>query len=283
MSSYETIRYEVSGGVARDLCGHQGRHGVLVKAALARRIRRSAPRHRVLWAPSSARNSRVQAANSRQIPSGLSPKRANNRATSRPIWHYAALRGARRRETRRHAGPFGRKDARIGDPAGQLQTEIFGLEPVSPASGQGPYSASGRRRSEEQPDGNDLPKSGLRPTEPVQLAQPGFIRDGTWGVSVRRIESEEPSTRRKSGHEPAPFGTTWHYVAQDRPLHVVVGGCAVSSEGVCILGFRPDLHRVQPWRPGSKRGKTRRPRGAQEGNEAACRARAAARAAPPFR
>ena len=24
------------------------------------------------------------------------------------------------------------------------------------------------------------------------------------GVSVRRIESEEPSTRRKSGHEPAP-------------------------------------------------------------------------------
>ena len=38
------------------------------------------------------------------------------------------------------------------------------------------------------------------------LAQPGFIRDGTWGVSVRRIESEEPSTRRKSGHEPAPFG-----------------------------------------------------------------------------
>ena len=83
----------------------------------------------------------------------------------------------------------------------------------------------------------------VRP-EVVQLAQPGFIRDGTWGVSVRRIESEEPSTRRKSGHEPAPFGTTRHYVAQDQPLHVVVGGCALSSEGVCILGFRPDLHRV---------------------------------------
>ena len=48
------------------------------------------------------------------------------------------------------------------------------------------------------------------------------------GVSVRRIESEEPSTRRKSGHEPAPFGTTRHYVAQDQPLHVVVGGCALS-------------------------------------------------------
>ena len=84
----------------------------------------------------------------------------------------------------------------------------------------------------------------VRP-EVVQLAQPGFIRDGTWGGSVRRIESEEPSTRRKSGHEPAPFGTTRHYVAQDQPLHVVVGGCALSSEGVCILGFRPDLHRVQ--------------------------------------
>ena len=48
--------------------------------------------------------------------------------------------------------------------------------------------------------------------KPVQLAQPGFIRDGTWGVSVRRIESEEPSTRRKSGHEPAPFGTTRHKI-----------------------------------------------------------------------
>ena len=35
-------------------------------------------------------------------------------------------------------------------------------------------------------------------------------------------------------------------MAQDQPLHVVVGGCALSSsEGVCILGFRPDLHRVQ--------------------------------------
>ena len=78
-------------------------------------------------------------------------------------------------------------------------------------------------------------------------------------------------------------GTTWHYVAQDRPLHVVVGGCALSSEGVCILGSRPDLHRVQPWRPGSKRGKPGGRECAQEGNEAACRARAAARAAPPLR
>ena len=43
----------------------------------------------------------------------------------------------------------------------------------------------------------------------------------------------------------ARAGPIWHYVAQDQPLHVVVGGCALSSEGVCILGFRPDLHRVQ--------------------------------------
>ena len=71
------------------------------------------------------------------------------------------------------------------------------------------------------------------PTNLVQLAQPGFIRDGTWGVSVRRIESEEPSTRRKSGHDPAPFGTTRHYVAQDQPLHVVVGGlCPLFRRGV---------------------------------------------------
>ena len=39
----------------------------------------------------------------------------------------------------------------------------------------------------------------------------------------------------------ARAGPIWHYVAQDQPLHVVVGGCALSSEGVCILGFRPDL------------------------------------------
>ena len=30
-------------------------------------------------------------------------------------------------------------------------------------------------------------------------------------------------------------GTTRHYVAQDRPLHVVVGGCALSSEGCAFL------------------------------------------------
>ena len=54
-------------------------------------------------------------------------------------------------------------------------------------------------------------------------------------------------------------------------------GCAFLGLGPICTGCRG------PWRPGSKRGKTRRPRGAQEGNEAACRARAAARAAPPFR
>ena len=53
-------------------------------------------------------------------------------------------------------------------------------------------------------------------------------------------------------------------------------GCAFLGLGPICTGCRG------PWRPGSKRGKTRRPRGAQEGNEAACRARAAARAAPPL-
>ena len=57
---------------------------------------------------------------------------------------------------------------------------------------------------------------------------------------MRRIESEEPSTRRKSGHEPAPFGTTRHYVAQDQPLHVVVGGWVPSlPKGCAFLGLGP--------------------------------------------
>ena len=50
----------------------------------------------------------------------------------------------------------------------------------------------------------------------------------------------------------ARAGPIWHYVAlrgttrhKINPYNVVVGGCALSSEGVCILGFRPDLHRVQ--------------------------------------
>ena len=43
----------------------------------------------------------------------------------------------------------------------------------------------------------------------------------------------------------------------------------VREEALCILGFRPDLHRVQPWRPGSKRGKTRRPRGRSSRSEPA--------------
>ena len=196
------------------------------------------------------------------VPAAYSsvPKTGQNRRTSRP---HLALRGTRAPPTCTRTCAF---EGPLGSPRRAIQ----------PRSRE--KTAHDLRVGELQWPPEDDENVACR----GQLAQPGFIRDGTWGVSVRRIESEEPSTRRKSGHEPAPFGTTWHYVAQDRPLHVVVGGCALSSEGVCILGFRPDLHRVQPWRPGSKRGKTRRPRGAQEGNEAACRARAAVRAAPPF-
>ena len=57
------------------------------------------------------------------------------------------------------------------------------------------------------------------------------------GVSVRRIESEEPSTRRKSGHEPAPFGTTWHYAA----LRGTRSTPTCSGGGLCPL-FRRGVH-----------------------------------------
>ena len=52
--------------------------------------------------------------------------------------------------------------------------------------------------------------------------------------------------RAKIGARAGPIwhvrGTTRHKI---NPYNVVVGGFALSSEGVCILGFRPDLHRVQ--------------------------------------
>ena len=56
----------------------------------------------------------------------------------------------------------------------------------------------------------DTPFDDPEEVNAFQLAQPGFIRDGTWGGSVRRIESEEPSTRRKIG---ARAGPMWHYAA----------------------------------------------------------------------
>ena len=68
------------------------------------------------------------------------------------------------------------------------------------------------------------------------------------GRELARHESDGKSAAKngtKRGARRALAGRNWHYVAQDQPLHVVVGGCALSSEGVCILGFRPDLHRVQ--------------------------------------
>ena len=64
-----------------------------------------------------------------------------------------------------------------------------------------------------------------------------------------------PDRKRRALHQAeigARAGPIWHYVAlrgttwhKIDPYIVVVGGCALSSEGVCILGFRPDLHRVQ--------------------------------------
>ena len=65
------------------------------------------------------------------------------------------------------------------------------------------------------------------------------------GKSAAKKRDKTRRQARISRPQLALRGTTRHYVAQDQPLHVVVWGCALSSEGVCILGFRPDLHRVQ--------------------------------------
>ena len=72
---------------------------------------------------------------------------------------------------------------------------------------------------------------------PLEPEQAGSAHLQPSGVSVRRIESEEPSTRRKSGHEQAPFGTTWHYAALrgTRSTHTCSGG------GLCPL-FRRGVH-----------------------------------------
>ena len=43
-----------------------------------------------------------------------------------------------------------------------------------------------------------------------------------------------PDRKRRALHQAeigARAGPIWHYVAQDQPLHGVVGGCALSSEG----------------------------------------------------
>ena len=103
----------------------------------------------------------------------------------------------------------------------------------------------------------------------LSRASSGTERGGAACAGSKAKSPPPGGNRGTSRPHLALRGTTWHYVAQDRPLHVVVGGCALSSEGVCILGFRPDLHRVQPWRPGSKRGKTRRPRGRSSRSEPA--------------
>ena len=91
---------------------------------------------------------------------------------------------------------------------------------------RGPHLHQRRGRLGHQSSACCATRAPARTCLPDRSAQPGFIRDGTWGGSVRRIESEEPSTRRKSGHEPAPFGTTRHYVAlrgtRSYPLHLVV-------------------------------------------------------------
>ena len=75
---------------------------------------------------------------------------------------------------------------------------------------------------------------------------PGFARvDPLRGRVSEQLQerNQRPSIRSARGRSqalrcPSKRGSS------NQPLHVVVG-CALSSEGVCILGFRPDLHRVQ--------------------------------------
>ena len=93
------------------------------------------------------------------------------------------------------------------------------------------------RRGEESSDRGDV-----RAGRTTGLAQPGLHQGRNVGGQ------RAPDRKRRALHQAeigARAGPIWHYVAQDQPLHGVVGGCALSSEGVCILGFRPDLHRVQ--------------------------------------
>ena len=81
---------------------------------------------------------------------------------------------------------------------------------------------------------------------------PALVLFDVW-EDAENITNRTVKAPPKTGQNAAPggisrpqIGTTWHYAAQDQPLHVSGGGlCALSSEGVCILGFRPDLHRVQ--------------------------------------
>ena len=70
-------------------------------------------------------------------------------------------------------------------------------------------------------------------------------------INAENITNRTVKAPPKTGQNAAPGGisrpqlalrrTTWHYVAQDQPLHGVVGGCALSSEGVCIS--RQSIHR----------------------------------------
>ena len=103
------------------------------------------------------------------------------------------------------------------------------------------------------PTDSDVPvplspaKSQYRPLDPARAPVfPPFSPSDSLHFHCPLRHAEECQPRRLTAGTCAarrtrPRGTTWHYVAQDRPLHVMVGGCALSSEGVCILGFRPDL------------------------------------------
>ena len=80
------------------------------------------------------------------------------------------------------------------------------------------------------------------PSSSLSRASSGTERGGSACAGSKAKSPPPGGNRGTSRPHLALRGTTRHKID---PYIVVVGGCALSSEGVCILGFRPDLHRVQ--------------------------------------
>ena len=91
----------------------------------------------------------------------------------------------------------------------RIETEYLGHH-LADLGGSPPVRGRGLKPVPHASTASHLRCRQIRYPAPLEPEQAGSAHLQPSGVSVRRIESEEPSTRRKSGHEPAPFGTTWH-------------------------------------------------------------------------
>ena len=123
-----------------------------------------------------------------------------------------------------HAGEGGR----FGDEEKTIIAPAVALSRASGIAASGPIC----RRQPLPP--RDKGRVRCRARAPPSSLSRGFIRDGTWGVSVRRIESEEPSTRAEIG---ARAGPIWHYAA----LRGTRSTPTCSGGGLCPL-FRRGVH-----------------------------------------